>query len=790
MIFATLINQIAAEKRAAKANHIQASSDPNASLVRVSEGPYTGMHGTLRSWCRTDGTLAVKLEDGKTVWLQASAIAPVAKADAPLPIFEGLDEESKAVALEAGYHPAVTTPADEASLVAFETASAEDPYSKNLAAQMRTNFMAIKAASADSVDFSHYVLYAAVSMHMHGPNQNEVVIGDTSIFFSYNTPVVVVKGDKIFQTEKKWSVTTSRHINKFLAGRQATKVPQEQIDKLASKVDKKNMKKSVPAEVEEEPKADVEAAIVSDEDLHKALRGYCRAKGIRYPGKEDSPELDALVHEFGKHQANSVEAESKKQSIRNRIEAAHGKALLEIHAADPDKVKEILERAKARQGGAKPDTALKPPSDLKKLAEEAKAKLAPKKKEILPYKGVQKSNKEGEAPEGANAHKIKQEHPEKVKEGSTSVALPESKNRPAEIPEENLGQIKDAPENLVKLANEVVKFSETKAAIEAAILESADDIKKAEGYEEVSAGIVDTMKEIDKALQGVPEEAVNIGRAILALIRKPLTPTKFNFNEAENKAIEAATKAVKEANAALDKAKAEAEKAAKERGDVEYKESREVKLFPHPKKREGENAVGKTGPGAFQMVKEAANVKSSLAVQAGLLDVFKGLASKLTSIFKGTIAPLEKVKEMLEKKGKESKKEAVKARLEAALKKGRIEAAPKVDKVYDALIDAGCKVEGHESDLFVEETPESMDVLNKLGIVPDKFKESKSGKPWLEIPFAFKPFWDAKNGKGVPETAEGLLSRPMNPSVKDIKAGATGSMWEKNFREKKNEAKP
>ena len=51
-------------------------------------------------------------------------------------------------------------------------------------------------------------------------NQNEVVLnnGDT-IFFSYKTPVAAycpLRG--YIRTEKFWSVTTSRHINKWLKG--------------------------------------------------------------------------------------------------------------------------------------------------------------------------------------------------------------------------------------------------------------------------------------------------------------------------------------------------------------------------------------------------------------------------------------------------------------------------------------------------------------------------------------------------------------------------------------------
>ena len=74
-----------------------------------------------------------------------------------------------------------------------------------------------------------------------GSNYTVVEINDKlEILFSYKTPVAgyqrgigVIAG--YFKTDKKWSVTTSKHINKYLKGITAIRImPQEQIDKLAS----------------------------------------------------------------------------------------------------------------------------------------------------------------------------------------------------------------------------------------------------------------------------------------------------------------------------------------------------------------------------------------------------------------------------------------------------------------------------------------------------------------------------------------------------------------------------
>ena len=49
-------------------------------------------------------------------------------------------------------------------------------------------------------------------------NQNEVELTNgTQVFFSYKTPVAAYLPEKGYvRTDKFWSVTTSRHINKWL----------------------------------------------------------------------------------------------------------------------------------------------------------------------------------------------------------------------------------------------------------------------------------------------------------------------------------------------------------------------------------------------------------------------------------------------------------------------------------------------------------------------------------------------------------------------------------------------
>ena len=65
-------------------------------------------------------------------------------------------------------------------------------------------------------------------------NMTEVETSEARILFSYRTPVAAyVFGEGFVRTEKWWSVTTSRHINKWIGKDVAVKeVAQTYLDKL------------------------------------------------------------------------------------------------------------------------------------------------------------------------------------------------------------------------------------------------------------------------------------------------------------------------------------------------------------------------------------------------------------------------------------------------------------------------------------------------------------------------------------------------------------------------------
>ena len=64
-------------------------------------------------------------------------------------------------------------------------------------------------------------------------NMTQVDLNGFQVLFSYRTPVACLSDDnQYYRTEKFWSVTTSRHINKWLDGEIAKEKPQTFFDNL------------------------------------------------------------------------------------------------------------------------------------------------------------------------------------------------------------------------------------------------------------------------------------------------------------------------------------------------------------------------------------------------------------------------------------------------------------------------------------------------------------------------------------------------------------------------------
>ena len=100
-------------------------------------------------------------------------------------------------------------------------------------------FKGIGNKKGDPVKCPYSVSTETTQTHMKltpiAANQNEVEFTNgTQVFFSYKTPVAAYcPSQGYIRTAKFWSVTTSRHINKWLKGiTEVTEVPQEMLTEL------------------------------------------------------------------------------------------------------------------------------------------------------------------------------------------------------------------------------------------------------------------------------------------------------------------------------------------------------------------------------------------------------------------------------------------------------------------------------------------------------------------------------------------------------------------------------
>jgi hypothetical protein len=55
--------------------------------------------------------------------------------------------------------------------------------------------------------------------------------------------------------------------------------------------------------------------------------------------------------------------------------------------------------------------------------------------------------------------------------------------------------------------------------------------------------------------------------------------------------------------------------------------------------------------------------------------------------------------------------------------------------LYTALRDAGCKLDNHESDLYVEATADARRILREHGRTAYTFVNQQDGKLWLDVPW-------------------------------------------------------
>ena len=71
-----------------------------------------------------------------------------------------------------------------------------------------------------------------------------------------------------------------------------------------------------------------------------------------------------------------------------------------------------------------------------------------------------------------------------------------------------------------------------------------------------------------------------------------------------------------------------------------------------------------------------------------------------------------------------------------------------MNTLYRALVAAGIEVDHHVSDLYFPASPEALAILEQFpsqAKSAERFQNEISplGRTWVNVPFAFDPFWEA-----------------------------------------------
>jgi hypothetical protein len=66
--------------------------------------------------------------------------------------------------------------------------------------------------------------------------------------------------------------------------------------------------------------------------------------------------------------------------------------------------------------------------------------------------------------------------------------------------------------------------------------------------------------------------------------------------------------------------------------------------------------------------------------------------------------------------------------------------------IYEKLKAAGVKMDSHESDLYIEATPQNLE-MTRGELNRSFFTSNVDGKFMIELPFAYAPWWIARTGR-------------------------------------------
>ena len=68
--------------------------------------------------------------------------------------------------------------------------------------------------------------------------------------------------------------------------------------------------------------------------------------------------------------------------------------------------------------------------------------------------------------------------------------------------------------------------------------------------------------------------------------------------------------------------------------------------------------------------------------------------------------------------------------------------------LYDKAEEYGCTLDSHESDLYLLATPLAYQLVRESGRSWSTFVSQVDGKVWIDVPFAYLPWWRARQAEG------------------------------------------
>ena len=73
--------------------------------------------------------------------------------------------------------------------------------------------------------------------------------------------------------------------------------------------------------------------------------------------------------------------------------------------------------------------------------------------------------------------------------------------------------------------------------------------------------------------------------------------------------------------------------------------------------------------------------------------------------------------------------------------------------LYEEIVEAQIPIDSHESDLYFLKTKKSMEILKKYFVHAKSaamFKSDIDGKQWVDVPFAYLPWWENRTARYEP----------------------------------------